>query len=356
MENIKLKCVIILLQFSLFSYSQVFNVCSGDTVDFNSQASNPNNFIEWEFVLDNGANVISGQNSENLKVYFDNPGSYILQFREYSLTDCYGLVEQIIEVYPNPLADFTNGSICIFDSVNFINNSTAIDGIQSSIWRIDDFIYSGIDLTYTFSAEGEYVIELSIESSYGCSNQTSVVFKLSDKPQANFYHSPQSITTLDPQVTFINSSYNGDKYTWSFGDDFSSNDYEPTHDYSSAGWFDVQLVIEDQLGCKDSITKSLLVENELIYYLPTSFTPDGDGINDFFGISGYRLKSLQEFRFEINDRWGQRIYATEDINAHWDGKVLNGGQATSGVYIWSIVIKDELGKVTKEIGEVTLLR
>ena len=109
MNNLKLSFVIILLQFSFFGYSQVLNICSGDTIDFNSIATNPTNFVEWEFILDNGgATIISGQNTENLKVLFENPGNYILQFREYALSDCYGVVEKEIEVFPNPFSDFSN--------------------------------------------------------------------------------------------------------------------------------------------------------------------------------------------------------------------------------------------------------
>ena len=357
MLSIKLKYVIILLQFSLFGYSQVLNICSGDTIDFNSIASSPTNFIEWEFILDDGgANIISGQNTESLKVLFENPGNYILQFREYALSDCYGIVEKEIEVFPNPFSDFSSNSICIFDSVTFTNNSTALDGIESSIWRIGDFVFNGLDFTYTFDEEGDYAIELKVVSTHGCADQSSLIFKLSDKPNADFYFSPQSITTLNNEVSFINLSTNAEIYNWSFGDSLQSQDFEPTNTYFNAGSYIVKLLIEDQLGCKDSISKSLLVENELIYYLPTSFTPDGDGVNDFFGIRGFRLDSYQEFSLDITNRWGDKIFSTNDVYSYWDGKSSDGSDIMSGLYFWTVTIKDELGKLTKEIGEVTLLR
>ena len=240
--------------------------------------------------------------------------------------------------------------------MTFINNSTAIDGIDSSVWRIGDFVFSGLDFTYTFDDEGDYSIELKVVSTHGCADKSSQLFKLSDKPNADFYFSPQSITTLNSEVSFINLSTNADIYQWSFGDSLQSQDFEPTKNYFDAGTYKVKLLIEDQLGCKDSITKSLLVENELIYYLPTSFTPDGDGVNDFFGIRGFRLDSYQEFSFDITNRWGDKIFSTNDVYSHWDGKSSDGSNIIPGLYFWTVTIRDELGKLTKEIGEVTLLR
>ena len=111
------------LHFTISSFSQVMEVCIGDTIDFRSSPYVADNDFEWEFILDAGANIIGGQNDSVLRVYFDNPGDYILQFRELALADCYGLVEQNIRVLPNPIAAFENNPICVFDSASFINNS-----------------------------------------------------------------------------------------------------------------------------------------------------------------------------------------------------------------------------------------
>ena len=94
----------------------------------------------------------------------------------------------------------------------------------------------------------------------------------------------------------------------------------------------------------------------LFFYFPTSFTPDGDGINDDFGIRGFNIDRVQEFSMVITNRWGEIIYSVEDINKSWNGENQVGNLAIPGTYLWSIRIKDELGKQTRQIGEVTLLR
>ena len=201
--------VIILLQLCLLSFSQDVIVCQGDTFKFNSVSSNTSNFVEWDFVNGPDVEIISGQNTDSLTVKFNETGNYTLQFREYALPECFGYVEQNIEVVSNPLANFSNGAICIYDSIKFFNNSSAIDGIQSSIWRIGDFVYNGLNLTYTFDETGDYVIELSVESNNGCSDKFDMSFKLSDRPKASFYFSPEHPSSLSPIVTFNNTSLNG---------------------------------------------------------------------------------------------------------------------------------------------------
>lgn len=352
----KLYILIVFFKFCLLSFSQDLSLCKGDTLRFNVTASNPSNSLEWEFVLDNGSEIISGQNTESILVKFNNPGDYILQFREYALSNCYSIVEQTIEVLPNPLAAFVNNSVCIYDSVKFINNSIAIDGIQSSIWRVGDLVFSDLNLTYKFDETGDYIIELTVVSNNGCFDKDALSFKLSDKPISDFYYSPENVSSLDAVVQCNNTSLNASKAWWNFGDDNYSQEWEPIYSYDSVGWYNVELIIEDENGCKDSITKELLVENDIIYYFPNSFTPDGDGLNDDFGIQGFKMDKFQEFYFEITNKWGQHIFATNDYKVLWDGKTFDGNDAITGNYIWSIRLKDQLGKVTRAIGEFNLIR
>ena len=352
----KLYILIVFFKFCLISFAQDVSLCEGDTLRFNSTASNPSNFLEWEFVLDNGSEIISGQNTESILVKFNNSGDYILQFREYALSDCYSAVEQTVEVQPNPLAAFSNGSACIYDSVKFFNNSTAIDGVQSSIWRVGDQVFNDLNLTYKFDQAGDYVIELTVVSNNGCFDKDALSFKLLDKPISDFYFSPENVSNTEPIVQFYNTSTNANTAWWSFGNDNYSDEWEPTHIFDSIGWYDIELFIEDENGCQDSITKELLVENDFLFYFPSSFTPDGDGLNDNFGIDGFKLDNYQEFYFEIINRWGDKIFSTDDITVKWNGTTPQGNEAMAGSYLWSVRLVDNFGKVKKEFGEVIITR
>ena len=347
---------LLLINLSILGYSQNIQICLSDSLEyFSVTPSSSTNYLEWEFVYGDGAEIINGQFTENIAVKFTNTGNYILQLREYGSNNCYATVEMNIIVNPNPLADFTSEGICIYDTVKFINTSISSDGLQSSIWRIGDEIIDAIDLNYKFNNQGEYLIELSVTDNLGCKDIESLFFKLSDRPIANFYYSPENVTTLNPMVEFLNLSSSGN-VIWDFDDDFYSDEWEPIHYFDSAGLYDIQLTLVDENGCKDSTKNSLFVKNELIFYLPTSFTPDGNGLNDDFGLKGFNTNRFKEFSMTITNRWGEIIYYINNINQRWDGNNLSGSKAMSGTYLWTINITHELGKKIKQIGEVTLIR
>lgn len=344
------------LQLGFISYCQILNLCQSDNlVLFSVVPSSSQNTLEWEFIYGNGAEIVNGQFSDSINVFFASPGDYVLQLREFASPNCFTPVDLIILVSPNPLASFSSGDLCIYDTVKFLNNSESIDGIQTSIWRIGDEEINTVDLSYSFDETGEYLIELSVISNSGCSDKESMFFNLSDKPIADFYNFPEKVTTLNPTVEFVNLSTEG-LVNWSFGNDFYSEEWQPMHYFDTAGWYDIQLNLEDENGCTDSITKSVFVENNLIFYMPTSFTPNGDGLNDVFSLRGYEVEKIQEFTLEITNRWGEVIFSNDDIKQGWDGRNFQGNEAMTGTYLWSIRLKDELGKQTRQIGEVTLLR
>ena len=348
--------ILFFIKLSFLGYSQNIQICQSDSlVDFSVVPSDSTHALEWEFIYGVGAIIVDGQFSESIKVLFSDTGDYLLQLREYGSASCYDAEELNITVMPNPLASFSSNEICIYDTVKFINTSIASDGLQTSLWRIGDQVVDAIDLNYRFDETGEYLIELSVISNFGCTDSESLLFKVSDKPTANFYHYPEKVTTLDPTVEFINLSSEG-SVSWSYNNTIFSDEWQPIQYFEDAGWYEIQLTLEDENGCLDSITKSLLVENNLIYYLPSSFTPDGDGLNDVFGLRGYNIDKIQDFSLEITNRWGEIIFYSDGVNAVWDGKTPQGNEAMPGTYLWSIRLKDELGKQSRQIGEVTLLR
>lgn len=95
---------------------------------------------------------------------------------------------------------------------------------------------------------------------------------------------------------------------------------------------------------------------EVDIFIPNSFTPDGDGLNDYFAPVGQGLDRY-EFLMYIFDRWGEVIYQTNDLNKPWDGKFSkSGNKAPIGVYTWLIKLTSESGKDYNYNGTVTLLR
>ena len=355
-NSIPTPSLISVLSDSIQTSPQSINLCEGiSNVKFSSIISSDSNPVEWLFVSGNGAVIESGQNTSEIEVSFPDVEDYILEFREYGSVNCYTPQQIEVKVNPNPVLDVSYVEDCYKDSVFFTNNSNVDTTIQSVSWLVEGLSFDSYNLTYPLDNNSK-IFELTIVDVLNCSSSLSTSFVPSERPYVDFYHEPEKITILDPEVSFVNLSTYNDSVSWSFGDNQMSEEWEPIHTYDSLGWFEVILKVQNDEGCADSISKQLLIENNLIYYFPSSFTPDGDGLNDEFGISGFRKDKMQNYQFQITNRWGEIVFYSEDLNQKWNGKTSNGNDAIPGSYLWSVRIVDELGKVTRKFGDFTLMR
>jgi gliding motility-associated-like protein len=106
-------------------------------------------------------------------------------------------------------------------------------------------------------------------------------------------------------------------------------------------------------GCKGEASVNLKVYKGPEIYVPTAFTPNGDGRNDVFKPFPVGIKAYTYFR--VYNRWGQLVYSTSDFNRGWDGK-MNGKEQPTGTYVWMVEgITKENKKISKN-GSVTLIR
>lgn len=106
-------------------------------------------------------------------------------------------------------------------------------------------------------------------------------------------------------------------------------------------------------GCTDTATLKIIADPlAQTIFIPTAFTPNGDGKNDVFRILGGEIKQLD---FKIFDRWGQLIFATTNRATGWDGRLKNKLQLT-GVYIYTMKAILKNGTVITKNGTVSLIR
>ncbi|MEO8066288.1 MAG: choice-of-anchor L domain-containing protein [Flavobacteriales bacterium] len=152
-------------------------------------------------------------------------------------------------------------------------------------------------------------------------------------------------------VTFLNqSSANTTEWFWDFADGETDSAQFTAHRYLSTDDHDVWLWVWNPIGCVDST--NLIVQPPSHVYVPNSFTPDGDGINDGFAPIGH---DLSDYEFNVFDRWGQVIFASTDPNEVWDGKV-SGAEPKQDVYVWKLRTKGRRFGPVEYLGSVTLIR
>jgi gliding motility-associated-like protein len=223
---------------------------------------------------------------------------------------------------------------------------------DSIIWNMDGtMVYNQETITDTYSA-GTYTVSLRAKNGLGCEVVRDSSFVVYPNPIADFSYSPEKIYISNPNVQFEDLSTGTvvDWY-WDFGNGFNAGQQNPNHTYTAGGSYNVVLLIEDENGCVDSAEQTLIVKDELLALIPTAFTPNGDGLNDVFRLSGL---GYEEVKIKIYSRWGELIYASDNFQ-QWDGK-YKGEVVQNGVYVYIITIKDSRGYNTHRSGEVHVLR
>ena len=101
-----------------------------------------------------------------------------------------------------------------------------------------------------------------------------------------------------------------------------------------------------------SLSNEVEVVPAMTIYVPNTFTPNGDGMNDTFGVTG---EAIKEFSMVIYDRWGQKIFETEDANLQWDG-TYNGTKAQQGSYAYTLSAQGPVGGKVSKKGTFNLIQ
>jgi gliding motility-associated-like protein len=143
-------------------------------------------------------------------------------------------------------------------------------------------------------------------------------------------------------------------YVWDFGDGATSGEPQPVHQYTEEGVYDLMLTATNWFGCVGTITlpDHITVTKNVRLFVPTAFTPDGNGVNDVFNVV---TRLVTDLEIDIYDRWGKQVFASKDINFSWDG-TFAGAPLPEGVYTYSIRATEWSGEKISRAGTVTLLR
>jgi gliding motility-associated-like protein len=196
-------------------------------------------------------------------------------------------------------------------------------------------------VNHLFENAGCYDVTLTTTTALGCVSDTQLmsVVCVFPNPFASFQASPNVLTQLDPTTTMINNSVGAVSYEWDFDDGNTSTLENPTHEYSDAiANYVIVLTAISEHGCTDTAEAVVIVEEELIYYVPNTFTPDGDGFNEEFKPQFTSGFDRDTYHLYIFDRWGQLVFESKDVDYGWNGSFA-GEVAQDGTYTWKIEFK-----------------
>jgi len=276
-------------------------------------------------------------------------------------------VDQVdVVALPSPVLSFNTDTTsgCIPLAVNFSCNNP---NLVNCIWDLGDgtIINSCGPITNLYTTVNCFDVSFTATDNFGC---TATV--ISDNlicteapPIASFNTHPSEINLFDTEVHFYNTSIGASSYLWDFGNvvgnNSSSNLTSPIYDYNNnpIGNYLVTLVAFSPSGCSDTTTNYVHIIEDLVYYVPNTFTPDDDLYNQQFKpifTSGF---DPFDYTLTIFNRWGDVIFESHNCEFGWDGSYGNNGLVQEGVYTWHIEFKKNNSDERKIItGHVNLIK
>ncbi len=335
-------------------------ICEGDTLTFNYYGSGESNTAYNWLIPQTDAELISGTPGTPgpLVVRFSNAGIYRMGLNTGNI-GCYS------ELYSQPITvkGIPDGSIVTKSDI--CKMATELVSLRTYTPTIDSFIwdFGGGTATHfatdqgpygVFWAEpGEHIISLIVTDEL-CRDTIYDTVMIHELPDAkiNGYTQGDVICTSDSIKLQANTIEPASQYVWTPTRFFDNYDRIPVTyarvDFDSK----VKLQVTDEYGCTNSDSVAIKTKLCCDIYMPSAFTPNGDGKNDLYRILSPGDLKISSFR--IVNRWGQTVFETADPRVGWDGN-LNGKPQDMGSYAYSIRYKCA-NKDTEQHGELTLIR
>lgn len=332
--------------------------CQGDPVGFTNISTTNNTTISavnWDF----GNGFTSIATGSAISTY-SNPGIYLVSFTVAGTNSlgitCTDTVSKRITINTLPTPDFTAGNSCVGSETKFTNLSLPANG--NFQWFFGPNATPSVSAVQTpsnimFNANGPITVDLKVTSPVTqCTASISKVVNVNPRPKAEFGMTNNPTVAQEPVYYSDFSTPTGSIVTWlwNFGDETTGSGQSPSHSYQNGGIYYVTLTIIDDMGCTDTLRKS--IEVNLIPQVPTGFTPNEDGANDKLFVKGGPFNKMI---FRVYNNWGEKVFETADQKEGWDGK-KDGVEQPVGVYVWTLEVDLYNNRTVKKNGDVTLMR
>lgn len=270
----------------------------------NNSPDNGTETFFWNFGNGNTSSEYSP--SDEFFIALSNDSIYDIKLVVTSGLGCSDSLQQQVIVNPLPIAEFAFEApeICLNESLILINQSI---GASTYTWDFGDGTTSNaFSPTHSYASAGTYTVELTVETVFGCSDIISYDVVVNPIPEAVFSNTTEcfgyATEFTDLSVGTLVS------WNWNFGDGNVSTDQSPAHMFGLSGNYDVQLTVTNNLGCRDSINNTVLVN--------TVPVPDFSSISFCLGdaTSFTNLTSGSTIGYEWNFGDGSLLSTAENPN------------------------------------------
>lgn len=314
------------------SFTNTSNFCSNTEISFTDRSKdNGNPITSWEWDFGDGNTSID----QNPKHTFINPGSYTVSLRVRNSTSCNAKeFTETIVIRASPVADFSSSNPgCDNAAITFTDLSRAVDGnIVKWEWDFGDGVKSmktvSAPITHQYTSGGEFLVSLKVTNEFGCENilnrQLSITTPFLEAGEDTFILRGGSVR-FDIQATGTNL-----KYKWTPSTGLDRDDVKnPVASPSTDTRYSVSISSDEGCTLQDDIQVKVLE----MPFIPNTFSPNGDGINDVWKIE--YLDSYPGVSVNIYNRFGIKVFGSIGYLKPWDGN-LNGQMLPVGTYYYVI--------------------
>ncbi|HTE07813.1 MAG TPA: PKD domain-containing protein [Flavitalea sp.] len=260
------------------------------------------------------------------------------------------VLSKVIPVAPPDILELEFQAACVNAPAAFqaINKDSSLQVVHW-LWDFGDGEAEGQDKgAFSFEQEGVHPVKLKGILSNGCTTEEIVREIQINKPEL----SAGNDTIAAPGQPVQLSASGAINYNWSPG---AGLDDPASASPVATNGSDVSYVLSgtDENGCTGTDTVNIRIYNGPNIYVPSAFTPNGDGKNDKFTFIAAGISSIE--LFQVYNRYGQLVYTSSDLQPGWDGR-MNGTLQPSGTYVWMVRGRDFHGQPHFKKGTVTLIR
>ena len=203
------------------------------------------------------------------------------------------------------------------------------------------------------------VYTVEVTDNTGCSDTAKAEVRIVNKIELKAgIAGTEYLCRSDDSASFRDiSTGNISTWHWDFNNGQTASTRQPPVQYYSMTANDniyvIRLAIADTTGCRDSVSHFIKVLDNCYIAVPTAFTPNGDGLNDYlYPLNAYKATNLS---FKVFNRYGQLVFESKEFSPKWDGKI-NGKTQTNGLYVWMLNYTDVAGKKISLKGTTLLIR
>lgn len=314
-----------------------------------------NQSFKWDFG-DGSPTIVTGPGS--VFHTYTSAGSYVVKLilQDTAYCNAPDTVEKTINIAPLVVAQFTTPPAgCVPYSAVFTNTSVAG---QTFLWNFGDGTTSNaINPVHIYNTAGAYTVTLIVIDSATCniSDTTSFTINVFNNPVSNFSFVPDP-PLENTATTFTNlSSPDAVNFKWLFGDGDSlltASRAPVQHQYNATGTFTACLIAMNAAGCPDTFCLPVRALVVPAIDVPNAFTPNSGDVNSVVFARGFGIAKL---RFIIWNRWGQKVFETNDRNIGWNGR-YKGVIQPMDVYAYTLDVEFFDGTKATKKGDITLIR